>query len=451
MIGALASQPQTEPRLAWCPVRVPHRGTPQGRIAMLRVSVAPIPVPMSLKSFVRIVSLALLTFLLSAPNVLAASNAVVPLPKLLPAPPLPAVPSLGAKAYYLIDVQSGQVLAQKNADAHWPPASTTKLMTLYILLQEIRSGQMHLNTMLPVSEKAWRASGSRMFLKEGTTVSVGNLIQGILVPSGNDAAVTVAEGVAGSTNAFVSLMNAYAKRLGMSNSHFTGVSGLPAKGLYVSAQDLATLTDHMISEFPQVLQYASEKSFTYNKITQANYNKLLWIDASADGLKTGWTQEAGYNLVATAKRNGTRLIAVILGVNPGPPSTAQGYRHLGQVAESLLDWGFRFHTTRKLYPAAASLAKVRVWFGSPGTIQVGPAQALYVTVPKGRYSQLQASMQLPASLQAPVTKGQTIGRVKIRLNGKLLQNVPLISLQAAPRGGLWLRMKDTVLRWFEKH
>ena len=379
---------------------------------------------------------------------LAASAANPPTPTLLPVP-TPQMSPLPAKAYVLMNFKSGRVLVEKHPHAHMAPASTTKLMTAYIVFQELKAGRIHLDTTFPVSDKAWHQAGSRMFLKPGSQVSVGELLQGLLVPSGNDAAVTLAQGIAGSTDSFVGLMNGYAQRLGLHDTHYADVTGLPAPDHYTSALDLAKLSRAIIQQFPEYYHYFSEKQFTWDNIKQSNFNKLLWLDNSVDGLKTGYTSEAGYCLAASAKRGNARMIAVIMGANEPKATSAQNYINLARVNDALLNYGFHFFNTRELYKAGQVLARPRVWGGATRTLPLGPGKPLYVTYPSGRYADLQAQMHLPASLEAPIRQGQVIGNVVIKMGTKVMARVPLVALAGDPTGSLWQRTRDTVLQWLK--
>lgn len=370
-------------------------------------------------------------------------------PSALPVP-VPKMPPLPAKAYVLMDYRTGQVLVAKNPNEHMAPASTTKLMTAYVVFQELKAGRITLDTKFRVSDKAWRQGGSRMFLNPGSEVTVNDLLQGLLVPSGNDAAMTLAQGVAGTEQAFVSLMNSYAKHLGMKNTHYSDPTGLPKPDLYVSALDLAKLARAIIMQFPQYYHYFSEKQFTWNNIHQYNFNKLLWLDPTADGLKTGYTKEAGYCLVGSAKRGDTRMIAVIMGTNDPKETSEQNYVRLARLDDALLNYGFRFYKTHLLYEGGKPLTTARVWYGAKQTIGLGLAAPLYVTVPVGQYSKLKASMDLPATLDAPLAKGQAVGKVVVKLGGRVVAERPLVALEADPVGSLWQRVRDTVLQWFNK-
>ena len=401
-----------------------------------------------MRKSVRRLFLVFFTFLSFLCLPLAAVNAAQA-PSALPVP-IPQMPPLGAKAYVLMDYQSGQILVEKNPNEHMAPASTTKLMTAYVVFQELKAGRITLDTKFRVSEKAWRQGGSRMFLKLGSDVTVNNLLQGLLIPSGNDAAMTLAQGIAGTSDAFVSLMNSYAKQLGLTDTHYTDPTGLPNPGLYTSALDLAKLSRAIIQQFPEYYHYFSEKEFAWNNIKQYNYNKLLWRDSTSDGLKTGYTTEAGYCLAASAKRGDTRMIAVIMGANQPKASSEANYLNLARLNGALLNYGFRFYSTHKLYDAGQSLTDARIWEGAKQKIQLGLANTLYVTVPSGQYSRLKAEMNLPGKLKAPIAKGQPIGEVVVKLGDRVVAKAPLVALEADARGNLWQRVRDTVLQWFKK-
>ena len=323
-------------------------------------------------------------------------------------------------------------------------------MTAYVVFQDLAAGHITLDTPFTVSKEAWQQIGSRMFLKPGSQASVDELLQGMLIPSGNDAAMALAQGVAGTEAGFVTMMNADAAALGLRNTHYANPTGLPADGLYTSAADLATLSRALIRDFPQYYHYLSQKEFTWNKITQANWNKLLWLDSSADGLKTGYTEDAGYCLAASAKRGDQRMIAVVMNV----PQVSQtdnmlNYRHLAQVSESLLDYGMRFFRTRKLYDAGAPLGQARVWKGGEKFVATGLAQPLYVTAPVGQAGEVKVETHLQPRVAAPVAKGQTLGEVTASYAGSTLVSAPLVALRAVPAGGVWPKVRDTVLGWVQ--
>lgn len=381
-------------------------------------------------------------FLISGTS-FASSSATLPVP-------LPPAPNIGASSYVLMDFQSGQILAEKNPDTHRAPASTTKLMVAYIVFHELAAGRITLQTKFPVSKKAWSQGGSRMFLKLGSQVSVNDLLQGLLIPSGNDAAVVLAQGIAGTTQGFVTLMNAYAQQLGLTDTHYADVNGLPRPGLYTSALDLAKLSDAIIKQFPQYYHYFKEKSFTWNHIRQYNYNKMLWLDPTVDGLKTGYTKEAGYCLVGSAKRGSRRMIAVVMGVNEPKATSKQNYIHLARVDDSLLNYGFRFFSTHKLYSKGQVLKKIQVWDGKRDKVPAGLSKDLYVSIPDGQYHYLQAQLHVSKSLNAPVSKNQIVGKLTVKLGHKVLKTVPVETFASDPRGNLWQRLHDTLRKWLSR-
>ncbi len=361
----------------------------------------------------------------------------------LPAAPtvVPPPPKLDARSYILIDYDSGEVLAEKNADERIEPASITKMMTAYLVDQELRRGNIGLDDEVPISEKAWRMKGSRMFVEVGKKVPLRELLKGMIIQSGNDATVALAEHIAGTEEAFVDMMNAQAQALGMTGTHFANSTGWPDPEHYSTARDLAILARALIRDFPERYALYKEKKYTWNGITQYNRNRLLWRDKSVDGVKTGHTESAGYCLVSSAQRDGMRLIAVVLGTRSDKARTQQ--------SQALLNYGFRFFETHKLYGAGQKLADVRVWFGARDKVGVGPAEDIFVTVPRGRYGDLKAGMDLQSSVEAPVEKGRELGRLKVTLDGKPKREAALHALNAVPEGGLWEKARDTVLRWFE--
>ncbi len=371
----------------------------------------------------------LLTVLLLASSLLQAAT------------PVPRAPSVGAKGYLVEDFHSGQVIAEKNADQRLEPASITKLMSAYVIFSEIRNGTLSLGDKVRISKKAWRTEGSRMFVEVNTQVSVADLIKGMIIQSGNDATVALAEQVAGTEEGFASLMNHYAQQLGLKNSHFVNSTGLPHKDHYTTARDIARVARALIAEFPEYYQWYSERSFTYNGITQYNRNKLLWRDESVDGLKTGHTDSAGYCLVTSAERNGMRLISVVLGT--------KSEEARADASQALLNYGFRFFETHKLYEGGSKLTTARVWKGTVESVDLGLADTLYVTIPRGEYKNLDASMQLQEQILAPVSKGQVLGRVIIRLGDRLISEKDLIALNAVDEGSFWQRIVDEALLYFE--
>jgi D-alanyl-D-alanine carboxypeptidase (penicillin-binding protein 5/6) len=359
----------------------------------------------------------------------------------LAAPPVPDPPQVAAKSWLLIDFNSQRVLAEHEAEQRVEPASLTKLMTAYVVYQELKAGRIHLDDPVTVSDKAWRAPGSRMFIEVGSKVSVENLLKGMIIQSGNDASIALAEHVAGSEEVFVDLMNSSARRLGMTGTHFANCTGLPDPEHYTTARDLARVAMADVREFPEYFKWDSTKEFTYNGIRQYNRNKLLWQDESVDGMKTGHTDSAGYCLVATAKRNGMRLFSVVLGTDSEDARARESL--------SLLNYGFRFFETHRLYGSGDTLNKVRVWKGEQDELAVGPQHDLYVTIPQGQYQQLKAEMTVDTGLTAPVQKGAAVGHIDVTLAGEPLLQVPLVALSEIPEGGLWTRAIDSMLLWFE--
>lgn len=370
------------------------------------------------------------------------SSILILVPALLAAQVVtPAPPPLSARGYLLIDQQSGRVLASKAANERLEPASITKLMTAYAVFRALESGQMELSDQVLVSEKAWRTPGSRMFIEVGTRVSVELLLQGMIVQSGNDASVALAEYVASSEGIFADLMNQLAARLGMTETHYVNSTGLPAEDHYTSAADIAKLAQAIITEYPEYYRWYSQKEFSYNDIKQPNRNSLLWRDPSVDGLKTGYTEAAGYCLASSAVRDGMRLIAVVLG-NRSEESRAR-------ESQTLLNYGFRFFETRLLYPAGGAVTEARVWKGSRELTELGVKDDFYVTVPKGSYDQLEAAVDVPARLMAPLDPSQQLGQIRVVLDEQALASADLYSLTDVEDGNFWQRSRDTVLLWFE--
>ena len=357
------------------------------------------------------------------------------------ATPIPKAPSIAAKAFLLEDFNSGRVVAEKNADQQIEPASITKLMTAYVIFQEIRGGTLSLEEKVRISEKAWRTPGSRMFVEVGTQVSVADLLQGMIIQSGNDATVALAERVAGTEESFAGLMNHHAEQLGLKNSHFMNSTGLPDKEHYTSAEDIARLARALIKEFPEYYRWYSQRDFTYNDITQYNRNKLLWRDESVDGMKTGFTDSAGYCLVTSANRDGMRLISVVLGT--------KSVEARADASQSLLNYGFRFFKTHKLYDANTKLTSTRIWKGATGSVDLGLEEPLYVTIPRGEYKKLDASMKLQEQIIAPVNEDQILGQVIIRLDGTLVSEQDLVALTDVGEGSIWQRIVDEGMLYFE--
>ncbi len=357
---------------------------------------------------------------------------------------IPAAPDLAVKSYVLLDGVNGQVLTEKNAHDKVPPASLTKMMTLYVISNALKSGKISLDTPVTVSEKAWRTGGSRMFIKIGTKVPVNDLLQGIIVASGNDACVALAELIAGTEEAFADLMNQTAKSLGMKDSHFVDSTGLPNPQHYSTAYDMALLGRALIKDFPEYYPWYKQKWYTFNGIKQPNRNRLLWRDDSVDGLKTGHTEEAGFCLVASAKKSDTRLIAAVMG------SKSEDSR--ANDTEALLNYGFHFFESHKLFSANTPVSQPRVYLGKEKTAEIGLANDLVVILPTGKLKDIKATMVIDKELKAPLVKGNTYGTVKIMLGDKEIASSPLIALKDNPQGGLWSRLCDrlniTFHRWF---
>ena len=354
--------------------------------------------------------------------------------------PIPAAPKVAAKNYILIDANSGNVLAEKEADAQVEPASITKMMTSYVIYRELEAGRLNMDDMVNISEKAWRMGGSRMYVEVDTQVSVHDLMKGLIIQSGNDATVALAEHVAGTERAFVDLMNQYAASLGMNNTYYLNSTGWPAEGHLTTARDIATLALAIINEFPEHYAWYKEKVFTYNNIKQYNRNKLLWKDDSVDGIKTGHTESAGYCLVASALRSDMRLISVALG--------AESEKSRASVSQSLLNYGFRFFETHRLYTAGEILNKTRVWKGDSDSVSLGLMEDLYVTIPRGSYAQLEAFMDVDADIEAPLEKGSRHGAVRVSLAEDEMLNAPLVALEPVGEGSIFQIAKDHILQLF---
>jgi len=356
--------------------------------------------------------------------------------------PVPLPPKLSGSAWVLMDAKSGNLLVSENADERLPPASLTKLMTAYIATLEIDSGRIGEHDSVRVSEKAWRTEGSRMFIKVGTEVSVSDLLHGIIIQSGNDASVALAEHIAGSEETFADLMNRAAEKLSMANSRFQNATGLPHPEHYSSAHDMARLARAIIHENADHYALYAQKEFTWNDIKQSNRNLLLWQDPSVDGLKTGHTKEAGYCLVASAVRDNTRLIAVLFGSKSEKARAAE--------IQKLLTYGFRFFETVSLYPANSEIAKSKVWKGASSQVKAGTLREFLVSIPKGQASIIkkQAKIQLDENLVAPIAKGQKIGSLQLSLEGEPLQNIDLVALEAVEQGGLFSRLWDSIVLFF---
>lgn len=359
----------------------------------------------------------------------------VPLPSIIP-----SAPKVYANSYVLIDFNSGEVIAEKSSANKVEPASLTKIMTGYVVINELKSGNIKLEDMVTISKKAWKMPGSKMFIEVGKKVSIKNLIKGMVIQSGNDASVALAEHIAGSEETFAQLMNNYADKLGMINTHYMNATGLPHAEHYTSAADLAKLTQSLITNFPEEYKWYSQKKFTFNGITQYNRNKLLWQDKTVDGLKTGHTESAGYCLVSSAKRNNMRIISVVLG--------AKSAQKRVQESQKLLNYGFRFFETHKLYDKGQRLDDARVWEGNKDTVGLGLEKDLYVTVPRGQYKKLKIETTIQANITAKVTKGQPLGQLQISLNDKKIVELPLVALDNVEGGSFFKKITDQIKQLF---
>lgn len=357
---------------------------------------------------------------------------------------IPDAPSIRAASWALLDFQSGEVLAQSNADSRVEPASITKVLTTYIVFDEIKKGRVKLDDMAFISEKAWKqgidSSESRMFLDVGSRVMVEDLLHGVITQSGNDASVALAEHVAGGEAAFADLMNQYAAKLGMKNSHFMNAPGMPDPEHYTTANDVALLGHALIRDFPDHYKWFALPDFTYNGIKQGNRNILLTMDRSVDGIKTGHTNAAGYCLLSSAQRDGRRLVAAVMGTE------SQKYR--AEASLELLNWGFRFYESVKLLGAEQPSGTVRVWKGLSEEVSVGTLQPVWLSLPRGSAEKVEAKPQIDGTLIAPLTQGQQVGTVSISVDGKLVKTEPLVVLQAVESGSWWKRLIDTIRLWF---
>ena len=341
---------------------------------------------------------------------------------------IPQPPQLNATSYILVDIDSGQVLVEKNADKQVAPASLTKMMTSYIAVHEIVEGNATEQTMIPISVNAWKKGGSKMFVREGTEVSLIDLLRGIIIHSGNDASTAVAEYFSGSESAYASLMNQYAQQFGMVSTNYFNATGLPAKGHVSTARDIATLAERIIVDHPNYYGLYAEKYYQYNNIRQPNRNKLLWRDKSVDGLKTGHTEEAGYCLAASAKRDNTRLVAVVLGTKSDQART--------QETQKLLSYGFRYYETKKLYSAGDVLNTERLWFGTQESIAMALGEDLYLTIPRGNGTQVNIDIATAELTEAPITRGDQLGTLTVTMDDKVLAERPLLAVEDVAKTGL---------------
>jgi D-alanyl-D-alanine carboxypeptidase (penicillin-binding protein 5/6) len=353
---------------------------------------------------------------------------------------VPDAPLLAASGYILVDGETGEVLAQNNADERLPPASLTKMMSSYLVIEELVSGRINESSLVNISVKAWKMEGSRMYVREGTQVPVIDLLRGEIVQSGNDATVALAEYIGGTEDAFVDLMNKRAKELGMNNTHYQNAAGLPAEGHFTTARDLATLARAVIYNHPQHYPLYAEKEFKYNNIRQPNRNRLLFLDPTVDGLKTGHTEEAGYCLVASSKRENTRLIAVVLGTKSDNARASE--------TQKLLAYGFRYFETVDLYKANTEVTKSRVWSGKSPEVVLGLAKDIRMSLPRGRINDVKANVHVNETITAPIAAGQELGKLTIELDGKVINTQPLIAMQPVEEASFFVRMWDKVKLFF---
>ncbi|NUO72212.1 MAG: D-alanyl-D-alanine carboxypeptidase [Frateuria sp.] len=369
-----------------------------------------------------------------------------PVPRpVVPEAPVPPPPDVDGKSWVLMDYTTGQILASKDPELQVEPASITKIMTDYVVSAELGNGRIKMTDPVTISEHAWRGGGagtdgSTSFLKLNSQVPLKDLLYGMIIQSGNDAAIALAEHSAGSEEAFANLMNAYAKQLGMTHSHFMNASGYPIPDHYTTAQDIAVLSRALIHDFPEDYAISAIKQFEWNGIKQGNRNTLLWRDPSVDGIKTGHTAAAGFCLAASAKQGDSRMIAIVMG--------ASSEKARADSAMALLNYGFRFYETHKLYDADKPLATPKLWKGQADTLSLGISQPLDVTVKRGQYDKLKATLDIPATLVAPFKKGQQVGMLRVTLDNQPLQSVPLVVLDEAPQGGFFKRLWDSILLWF---
>ena len=355
--------------------------------------------------------------------------------------PVPAAPTLGANSYILVDFNSNRVLVEHNVDLQVEPASITKLMTAYAVFSELDEGNITLDELVPVSEKAWRTGGSRMFIDPKMQVSVEDLVRGMVIQSGNDASVALAEHVAGSEEAFADLMNHYGEKLGMTDTNFVNATGLPDPQHYTTARDIAVLSAATVRDFPGFYAWYSEKEFTFNSIRQHNRNTLLWRDPAIDGLKTGHTEAAGYCLAASAKRDGMRLVSAVMG------SASESAR--ASETQTLLNYGFRFFETVQLYQAGQELARARVWKGMTEEVALGIADELFVTIPRGRYDDMEAQVEIQPTLTAPLAEGVVVGAINVKLGDELVASRDLVTLGSVEEAGFFGSMWDGMKLWVD--
>lgn len=353
---------------------------------------------------------------------------------------IPAPPQLAANAYILMDTDTGRVLVEHNADKLLPPASMTKMMTSYIVSSEIDRGAINPDDLVQISVKAWKKGGSKMFVREGTRVPVKDLLRGVIIQSGNDASIALAEHLAGSEEAFADVMNQQAELLGMQNTTFKNATGWPEEGHLTTARDLAILGRALIKDYPEHYKLYSEKYFSYNGINQPNRNKLLFTDKTVDGIKTGHTEEAGYGLTSSSKKNGMRLVAVVMGTRSESARASE--------SQKLLSYGFRYYHTHKLYQQDDAVNTAKVWKGQAESIDLGVSQDIYLTIPRGSEKSLVATVHVDQVIEAPISKGQELGNIVVTLNDEELLNVPVVALGDVEQAGFFTRMTHSLRLFF---
>ncbi len=384
--------------------------------------------PMALKSLLRSCSI-LLVLTLALVGKTTAQSVLIPSP-----------PQIAGSSYVLMDPKSGRIIMEENSHERLPPASLTKMMTAYIVERELDEGRISMSDMVPISVRAWKTEGSRTFVREGTSVPVETLLKGVIIQSGNDASVALAEFVAGSEDAFVDIMNQQAQLLGMKGTNFENATGLPSPEHFSTAYDLAILARAIINDYPENYPIYAEKHFTYNKIRQPNRNSLLWRDDTVDGLKTGHTEEAGYCLVASAKRNDSRFIAVVMGTSSSESRS--------QEVQKMLNYGFRYYESERLFRTGQEVMKADVWSGQADQVSVGLNDDVFVTIPRGSRNDLESTVDLDSVIKAPIKVGDELGRVKVSLNGEVLVDQPVQALTEVPEGGFFKRIWDAIKLFF---
>ncbi|WP_051961921.1 D-alanyl-D-alanine carboxypeptidase family protein [Methylobacter sp. BBA5.1] len=387
---------------------------------------------MFLKSYTRFHFFIFFGLLLNACQAISADDGIL----------TPIAPTVNAGAYILEDFATGKVLAENNADVKLAPASLTKIMTVYVVFRELGSGHLHLDDKVTISQKAWQTPGSRMFVEVNKQVSIEDLLHGVIIQSGNDASVALAEHVGGNETTFADMMNQHAARLGMVNSHFTNSDGLPSPDHYTTARDLAILARTLIKEFPDYYRWFSQKDFTYNNIKQQNRNKLLWRDETVDGIKTGFTDDAGYCLAASALRNDMRLISIVMGTKSATIRANEN--------QNLLNYGFRFFESHRLYQGQTPLTEARIWKGDSKELPLGLAEDLFATIPRRQYQDLKAVINVDKKITAPVKEGQKLGTVTVTLKDELIATKDLIALKSVEKGNVLQRFYDQALLLMEK-